>query len=101
MTTPAQDLRALVEALAIGMWCRGSGHELVKDELAIARRALEGDLRQPLAEAERLALRIASLACRLTMLELADDGLADIHPDVAEDLLARIPCRALAGDAAE
>lgn len=98
MTTPAQEMRALVEALAIGMWCRGSGHELVRDEIAIAQRALADELRQPLAEAERLTLRVASLACRLTMLELAGQG-AHVHPDVAEDLLARIPARALAGDA--
>lgn len=84
------ELRAFVEALAIGMWCRGAGHELVRDEVSVARRALADDLASPTRDLQALAAGIAGV----TIMDMANVLNARGHaiPDrLVAELLETLP----------
>lgn len=89
------ELRVFVEALAIGMWCRGAGHDLIRDEVEVARRALADDLAGPTRDLQALAAGIAAVAVTTTINELQIRGFAAVPLATAGELIEALPLRLL------
>lgn len=90
-----EELRAYMEALALGMWAKGAKQPLVKDELTIARRALEEDLAGPWEDLQALAASISGVTIMATISELNKQGLADVDPKTLAAMMETLPLRVL------